>query len=179
MNLESHILTPLLLLSGEHPKTLEEYKNEKFYIGMGNLGFGMFAQATIEQGAVIFVFGGPVIDFAETKRRGERECMPIQIDRNAYIDTMAPGCYVNHSCSPNAGILNDYELVALCQIKEGEEIRFDYSTTMHEHSFTMECRCSEQNCRGNVTDFILLPGESQREYLDKRIVMSYIVRALQ
>jgi hypothetical protein len=176
MNLDKHILAPLLILKGDSPKTLEEYKNEKFYIATGDLGFGMFAQCDIGRGSIIYVFGGPLIDLAETKRRGERECMPIQIDHDTYIDTMVPGCYVNHSCSPNAGIANDYELVALRPIKAGEEIRFDYSTTMLEQSFTMECRCGKPNCRHLVSDFTLLPPKCQRNYLQKKVVMSYIMR---
>lgn len=175
MNLEKHILAPLLILKGDNQKTLEEYKNEKFYIATGDLGFGMFAQCDIAPGSIIYVFGGPLIDLAETKKRGERECMPIQIDYDTYIDTMVPGCYVNHSCSPNAGIANDYELVALRLIKAREEIRFDYSTTMLEQSFTMECRCGKPNCRRRVCDFTLLPPKIQCDYLQKKMVMSYIM----
>jgi hypothetical protein len=152
--------------------------NGTFHVEECDLGLGVFADRDIEPGEIIYVFGGSIIDFPETKRRGNRECMPIQIGANKYIDTLAPGIYVNHSCQPNAGIHNDRDLIALYKILKGEEIRFDYSTTMQEASFTMECRCGKHNCRGIVDDFLTLPNEVQTEYLRHKIVMQFIVDGL-
>ncbi len=36
--------------------------------------------------------------------------------------------YMNHSCDPNAGIINDRKLVASKDIHKGGEITIDYST---------------------------------------------------
>ncbi|HWH68562.1 MAG TPA: SET domain-containing protein, partial [Candidatus Sulfotelmatobacter sp.] len=119
----------------------ESYSNETFYIEECDVGLGVFANRDIRQGELILVFGGPLIDFAETKRRGRWECMPLQIGPNQYYDTRPPGIFVNHACNPNAGIRHDRDLMALRDIKKGEEIRFDYSTTMEEQSFTMNCLC--------------------------------------
>jgi hypothetical protein len=152
--------------------------NGTFHVEECDLGLGVFADKDIAPGEIIFVFGGPIIDFAETKRRGDRECMPIQIGPNKYIDTLAPGIYVNHSCQPNAGIRNDRDLIALRNISKGEEIRFDYSTTMQENSFRMECRCGKSNCRKIVNDFSTIPAELQKQYLSQKIVMQFIVDGL-
>jgi len=102
--------------------------------------------------------------------------MPLQIDNDVYIDTLPVGVFVNHSCGPNAGIRQDKDLVALRQILQGEEIRFDYSTTMQEMSFTMECRCGDRNCRHIVNDFSTLPETQQQVYLQAGIVMSFIAK---
>jgi hypothetical protein len=91
---------------------------------------------------------------------------------------LAPGIYVNHSCQPNAGIRNDRDLIALRNISKGEEIRFDYSTTMQENSFRMECRCGKSNCRKIVNDFSTIPAELQKQYLSQKIVMQFIVDGL-
>ena len=46
-----------------------------------------------------------------------------------------PAILINHSCDPNVGVakqLNEggsYDFVALRDIQEGEELRFDYETT--------------------------------------------------
>ncbi len=148
------------------------------YVAQCELGHGVFAQRLIHAGEIILVFGGALIDFAETKRRGPRECMAIQVGLDRYIDTQPPGVFANHSCAPNAGIRNDRDLVALRDIRPGEEIRYDYSTTMDEKSFTMLCRCGAPGCRGIVTDFSELPAGVQDYYLSRGLVMSFIVRRL-
>jgi hypothetical protein len=138
----------------------------------------VFARRAIRRGEILLAFGGARIDFAETKRRGAAECMAIQVGPNEYIDTLAPGVFVNHSCAPNTGIRNDRDLVALRDIQPGEEIRYDYSTTMDEKSFTMRCRCGAPGCRQVVTDFSELPVAVQEYYVRRGLVMSFIVRRL-
>ena len=148
------------------------------YVAECELGRGVFARRAIRRGELILVFEGRMIDFAETLRRGPRECMAIQIGPNQYIDTQAPGVFANHSCAPNAGIRNDRELVALRTIRPEEEIRYDYSTTMDEKSFTMLCRCGAPSCRQIVTDFSELPADVQEFYVSRKLVMSFIIRRL-
>lgn len=168
----------LYLLAGDRESAKARYANETFYIEECRFGLGVFANHDIRKGAIILAFGGPIIDFAETKRRGPWECMPLQIGENQYFDTRPPGIFVNHSCSPNAGIRHDRDLVALRAIRKGEEIFFDYSTTMEEQSFTMRCLCGAPNCRGTVADFSTLPGALQERYLAQGIVMSFILKKL-
>jgi uncharacterized protein len=151
---------------------------ETFYIAQCDLGRGVFARRMIHRGEFILAFDGPLIDFAETKRRGPLECMAIQVGPNRYIDTQPPGVLVNHSCAPNAGIVRDRHLVALRDIFPGEQIQYDYSTTMDEQSFTMNCRCGAPGCRGVVTDFSELPTAAQEYYLRRGLVMSFIVQRL-
>lgn len=152
----------------------ERYSNSEFTIEHCDVGLGLFAKRDLSKGDVILTIGGPIIDFAETKRRGPRECMAIQIGSDRYIDTQPPGVFVNHSCDPNAGITSDKFLVALRPIGRGEEIRFDYSTTMEEQSFTMHCLCGAPQCRHTVRDFSTLPAAVQQLYLSQGIVMSFI-----
>lgn len=153
-----------------------QFTTERYYLKTCELGLGVFANRDIGKGEVILVIEGPPISFEETKRRGPRECMAIQVDLNSYIDTQPPGVFVNHSCAPNAGIKHNRYLVALRRIRKGEEIRYDYSTTMEEHSFTMTCRCGAPTCRGVVSDFSTLPENLQQWYLNQGIVMRFIRR---
>jgi uncharacterized protein len=154
------------------------YSTEKFYIEQCDVGLGVFANRDIAPGELILAIEGPMIDFAETKRRGPRECMAIQIGYNNYIDTRPPGVFVNHSCEPNAGIRQNKHLVALRPIRKGEEIRYDYSTTMEEQSFTMRCLCGAPGCRKVVRDFSTLPRQLQEHYISQGIVMSFILERL-
>ena len=142
------------------------------------LGRGLFAARTFASGERILEFGGPVITLVQTAAKGEAEANPLQFDHDRYFDIGPPAVFLNHSCAPNTGIIEQRWLVALRDIAAGEELRFDYSTTMHENRWTMQCRCGEAGCRGLVTDFRLLPPGVQRRYLQLGIVQPFIVHAL-
>lgn len=156
--------------------TYRGYTDKTLRISPCNLGFGVFANKPFAEGERILTFKGRNISFRDTKKKGEWECMPIQIGTGAYIDTLPLGVFVNHSCNPNAGIRDDFYLIALSSIEKDEEIRFDYSTTMQESSFTMECRCGSNRCRGIVDDFNTLPEATRYKYLEDGIVMGFIAQ---
>jgi hypothetical protein len=150
------------------------YATDRIHIRACDVGWGVFASRDLTPGEIILAIEGPIIDFAETKRRGPHECMAFQIGPNRYLDTQPPGVFVNHSCEPNAGIRKNRYLVALRKIQRGQEIRYDYSTTMEEHSFTMECRCGAPTCRKWVRDFSTLPPALQEYYIAQGVVMDFI-----
>lgn len=142
-------------------------------------GLGLFASRPFQTGETILIFTGPELSFEAMVARGEDEANALQIDDRLYLDLDAPGVYANHSCLPNAGIRQDRVLVALRSIHRGEEIRYDYSTTMWEEHWTMACHCGQMNCRRQVADFPTLPSQLQRRYLNLAVVQSFIVRRLQ
>jgi hypothetical protein len=138
-------------------------------------GRGLFASQPFQPGQPILVFTGPVLDHAEVLALGEEQVYALQIGPDEYLDTIPPGRYTSHSCDPNAGIMNDRVLIALRPIVRGEEIRFDYSTTMSEDHWTMECRCGEPFCRRVILDFHHLPPIAQNRYLQLGVVQHFIV----
>ncbi|HRQ89320.1 MAG TPA: SET domain-containing protein [Bacteroidia bacterium] len=142
------------------------------------LGMGLFATRTFAPDETIFWFTGKMIDSAEVKSRGIAAGYPLQVDEDLFIDVGWPGLFVNHSCEPNAGLRDHRRLVALRPIDIGEEIRFDYSTEISGHWWTLQCRCGATNCRGQIADFDQLPPEVQAERLRQGIVQPYIVRLL-
>jgi uncharacterized protein len=145
----------------------------KLMIGQGDLGLGLFANRDIAAGEKILTFRGPIIDFDAAVAKGDKECYPLQVSPDRYIDLRQPGCYANHSCDPNAGI-RIFTLVALTHICKGVEIRYDYSTTMDEDFFEMSCRCKSAICRGIVTDFRHLASAVRRRYLNLGLVQAFI-----
>jgi hypothetical protein len=105
----------------------------------------------------------------------EKQGNTVQIGPRHYIDVEPPGLYTNHSCQPNTGVKNDTVLVALRDISADEELRFDYSTTMSEREWTMQCRCGSAQCRGVIEDFHLIPERVKQRYLALGIVQRFIV----
>jgi uncharacterized protein len=144
-------------------------------VGSSALGRGVFATRSFRPGQAILVFSGPVLNHDEVLALGGDRAYALQIGADEYLDTMPPGRYANHSCDPNAGIVNDRMLIALRSVEAGEEIRFDYSTTMSRDHWTMECRCGQPTCRRVILDFHHLPPITQNRYLQLGIVQRFIV----
>lgn len=139
------------------------------------LGPGVFAAYSFQPGQPILVLAGPVLHRDEiagiTRDRG----FMVQVGSDQFLDITPPAGYVNHSCDPNAGILNDRVLIALRSISAGEEIRFDYSTAMSGDHWTTECRCGAPCCRRVILGFPDLPPISQNRYLQLGIVQGFLV----
>ena len=140
-------------------------------------GRGLFAVRVIKKDERILEFTGPTISFEQAlKKPSDKLSCPLQIGPKAYLDIQEPGVMVNHSCLPNAGIRDDKFLVAIEEIQSGEEIFYDYSTTMDEDLWTMTCLCKKSNCRETIRDFKYLSSDVQCKYLDLAIVQSFIGR---
>jgi hypothetical protein len=150
--------------------------DSKVYVGTCHLGQGVFARERIRAGEIIFVLAGTIISYEEAVAKGDTQGNPIQIDVDRYIDVIAPGVFLNHSCDPNAGIKHGNLLVALRTIQPGEHIAFDYSTTMSEDYWTMECQCGASQCRRVITDFYLLPHALKERYITLGIVQEFILQ---
>jgi hypothetical protein len=86
--------------------------------------------------------------------------------------------YVNHSCDPNSGLKirgTTVDLVAIRNIEPGEEITWDYSTTMDEDDWEMDCRCGAASCRKRIRDFKQLPVPVRERYIRLGIVPQYAI----
>jgi hypothetical protein len=141
-------------------------------------GKGLFAAKNIASNTCLCSIQGKNLSFKETLLLGDKEshCLQIAIDR--YILCESPFLYSNHSCNPNCAI-NNYEFFSLKEIKTGEELFWDYSTSMLERHWTMNCSCGNQNCRKIITDFDLLPIALQEKYIKMNIVLPFLLDQLQ
>lgn len=143
-------------------------------VGHSAIGRGVFAARHFQPGQRILTFEGSVLTAPEVLALGPDRAYALPIGTGEFLDLMPPGRYLNHSCDPNAGIVDGRVLIALRAIVPGEEIRFDYSTTMRGDHWTMECRCGEYLCRRVVLDFHHLPPITQNRYLQLGIVQPFV-----
>lgn len=146
----------------------------KVTIGECNVGRGLFAAERIPAGAEILRFSGVPMTLAEVRACGPAAANALQVGINRYLYLDEPGRFVNHSCEPNAVVVDDCRLVARVDIPAATEIRFDYSTTVSD-GWTMQCHCGSANCRGMVVAFQLLPEHIRRPYAIRRHVESFIL----
>ncbi len=58
---------------------------------------------------------------------------------------------MNHSCDYNVGLGKNEDFVAARNIKQGEELCWDYGLGMSDPSFKLKCDCRSKNCRNLIT----------------------------
>jgi len=156
----------------------EKELNETFTIRDVLNGKGVFAVKDIPEKTILMRVKGEVMNFAATRLLGDREAYTIQVEKDQYILTKPPFCYVNHSCDPNCALDEDLFLYTIKNIKAGEQMCWDYSTSMLERSWTMSCKCGSPNCRGVIEDFDKLPLGLQNKYISSGLVLPFILRQL-
>lgn len=139
-------------------------------------GLGVFSTKEFIDGERIMFFTGRAEDVSMIKDLDHS----LQVGERAFIGpTGGADDLVNHSCSPNTGLRMNgkkIELVAIENVKPGDEITWDYSTTMYGGLWAMECVCGNKNCRGTVLDFDDLPKDRKDFYLSRNVVMPYLRR---
>jgi uncharacterized protein len=155
-------------------------KRKMITIAASIFGKGLFAIMPIEKGRVVMNITGKRINFDQAVILGEKESYPFQVGLKEYIapETDAHWQYINHSCDPNCGVNQHLELVALRDIEIGEEIFYDYSTSMLERHWTMKCHCHSANCRHIISDFDSLGEERQKYYVNLGVVQQFITNYL-
>ena len=110
----------------------------------GNSYKGIFAIASVSEGERVAIFGGHVMKIEDTD-------------------------FFNHSCNPNAGFKGQIFLIAMKDIRAGEEVAFDYAMVLHEaegmpQGYEFTCHCSSPNCRGKVTNNDWKMPDLQKKY---------------
>mgnify|MGYP001578012770 CR=1 FL=1 len=139
-----------------------------------SLGRGVFAQQYLPIGSTVLIFGGDVITELPNPYIDDFHTQ-IGIDKFLGPSGGADD-YVNHSCDPNTGLVQKtLTLIALRDIKAGEEITWDYSTYILDDPWTIPCLCESPMCRKNIADWSSLPEDCQQRYIGHGIVPDYII----
>ena len=138
---------------------------------------GLFATADIAAGTDIIQYLGEKISKEESSRRaleweekarksGSGLVYIFELDDEWDIDGRKgrnPARYMNHSCDGNCEAINydgEIWIVARKEIKEGEELTYDYGYDM-EHFLDHPCECGSDNCIGFIV------REEQRKKVKK------------
>ena len=137
---------------------------------------GVFAKKLIKKGEVISVLGGFIINEKEHKKFSKT----IFKDIDQYSIRVADGLYLlsrriesmklekedffNHSCNPNAGYKGHLLIIAMKDIKPGQEITYDYAMTDCDEVDFFKCCCAAKNCRKIITGDDWKKPELQKKY---------------
>ena len=152
-------------------------------LGQSKLGRAVFSNRNFKKGKLIIEFKGEPMKRKDLpKLITPEDDRYIQVGKNKYFGPSGDfDDFFNHSCNPNSGIKiigTGVMLIAIKDIKKGEEITWDYSTTMDEDEWELDCRCKNKNCRKRIRDFKYLPKEIQQKYIKLEIVPKYIIENL-
>ncbi len=130
--------------------------------------FGVFAGEDIEPGEIVFSNWN---DSCVRLSRKEVDALPepyktifekysTEIEEFVYVGpfenedvTPQMDYFINHSCDPNAWMINDDDVAARRLIKKGEQVTIDYATFIvneFESSRIKKCLCGSSICRGKL-----------------------------
>src|SRR3989338_3663068 len=129
-------------------------------------GKGIFALKNIKKGETIFIIKGKKINFLiNNKKQAEIAGFNwIGFGKNEWIDPTNYGLYLNNSCNPNSAIKGRVVVIAIRNIKKGEEITFDYSLKEADIFWHIKCHCGSRNCRKTIKSIQFLPYKIFNKY---------------
>jgi len=147
-------------------------------------GNGLFADEDIKKGEFIqYITGRRVKRIAINKNDGYEEMKNwYGVGRSIWIDPEGTQfAYLNHSCEPNSAIGGTKSLIAMEDIKAGDEISIDYSITDPDPFWEMECACKKISCRKIIRSIEHVPTSVFKKhfpnvprYFQKRYIRHYI-----
>ena len=157
-------------------------------------GTGVFAQRAFESGERIRQLSGVLRTLEEVLQLVDADDVAgsdvLGIDDGVYLVLDELDRCFNHSCDPNAAVVGSpgrAELVATRPVRSGDEITFDYSTTMADDEeaivaagrslWRCPCSCAADTCRGEIDQFATLAGDVRRRILDAGRAPDFILRA--
>ena len=118
-------------------------------------GCGVFANSVIAKDELVSVWGGRIVHKNELDPSMPRFTQRVlQVDEDLYLltaDEKEPNDCFNHSCDPNLGFFGQIGLVALREIRSGEELMFDYAMSDGGPYDEFECCCGSESCRKKIT----------------------------
>jgi hypothetical protein len=132
----------------------------------GVKGKGVFAGRNFARGEFIFRRRhGQVVsndEIALLSEEDQRHLCELDWERSAVL--LAPGCYLNHACDPNA-MRSGTRVFAWKDIRQNEEITIDYRLNAFSDD-RWDCECGSANCYGFVIgSFFALHEDLQIAYL--------------
>jgi hypothetical protein len=130
-------------------------------------GNSIIANENFEARDVIFPFIGELVPLDEATDKSLQITDDFCIESTAGFDNN-----LNHSCNPNCYIdftnRNQPVLVALRDIKKGEELSFNYNATDYDLydprcTCSFHCNCGAPNCLEEIKGYKYLTPEQKRE----------------
>ncbi len=150
--------------------------NSKVSVIKNKFGEAIFAKENISKGEIIAIYDGPIYDYYFEGWTKELQDHCIQFEKRKWRDSKGIARLINHSCEPNCGIKDLFKIVAMRDIKNGEEITWDYEMTERNSWWKMKCKCGEKNCRKVIGNHKNMPKKVRDKY--KGYISGWLIKEL-
>ena len=138
--------------------------NPKAKVKKSKTGLGVFAMSKINKGEIIASVDGKILGW-NAKWTNYQRGHAIQFARKKWRLSNGFAVKLNHSCEPNCGIKNLFDIVAMRDIKKGEELTWDYEMTeASENKWSMKCKCGTKSCRKIISNYNNMPASTRKKY---------------
>jgi SET domain-containing protein len=114
--------------------------NPKAEVRKAKHGKGVFAKQKIKKGELVASIDGRILGWY-SKWTHYNTTHAIQFAKRKWRLSKGFATLLNHSCEPNCGIKNLFDIVAMRDIRPGEELTWDYEMTERSGS----CSGSSKN----------------------------------
>lgn len=121
--------------------------------------------------ATVDVAAGNVVMTIDGRTVAQPTRYTVQIGEGEHVDAEAlPGSdggypvwrFLNHACEPNTRLVGR-DLVAIADLRAGDQVTFDYDSTEWDMAAPFACACGAPTCRGLVRGFRhLTPAQRER-----------------
>jgi hypothetical protein len=120
-----------------------------------NGGKAVIAREPIAPGELVAVWSGRIVSAAELDDLSPAiRRHTVQVDEGLYLASLTADelpDFINHSCSPNAGLRGQIAIVAMEAIEASTEVTIDYAMCDGSPYDEFDCACGSHACRGRVT----------------------------
>ena len=140
---------------------------KKYHIGKSKVfGEGIILNKNIRKDEFIFKLEGKTIVNPPGSWRTGPNWFQVGYVEWIIPKPGSPGRYLNHSCSPTAGVKGKNTIVAMKPSKKGEEITIDYALSETYPLWHMVCECKSKNCRKVIKPYQDLSQQRKDKYRD-------------
>lgn len=147
-------------------------------VDKSKIGKGLFAAKEIKKNEVVFSVVGKIHHEGYSSGKSYLSLGPrwLAIGKEIWLipKRTSKWWYLNHSCKPNVGLKGTRTIVAMRNIKKGEEITMDYSITEDDPYWKMNCVCEQKGCRKVIRSIRFLPQKLFQKY--KRYIPEWLKR---
>ncbi|KAI8059992.1 uncharacterized protein B0P05DRAFT_574852 [Gilbertella persicaria] len=96
---------------------------------------------------------------------GPKQYSSVQISPTEHVELNSDLLYLNHACNPSTYLdVSKKALVALKDIRKGEELNFFYPSTEWDMAQAFDCWCGSEKCIGKVNGARHIPTSTLKQF---------------
>lgn len=141
---------------------MKKYRIDRSFIH----GKGIILIRDVEKDETIFFFSGIEVVFTSGCWFHKPNALQVGYAKWIVPTKDSAGEYLNHCCSPTAGVKGKNRIVAMQPLKSGDEITIDYALSETYPLWHMRCSCKAKNCRKVVKPYQDMPSWRMKKYVN-------------